>query len=103
MRNGENFVWFQERLLDPQDYLLVTSPCMSKTRPRHFGGLYILCVCLYACICILCSKESNEAVRSLHDILLKHSGLISKDPQHFLKALSGVDHTAHACGVVVIL
>jgi len=48
-------------------------------------------------------KESQEAVQSLHEILIKHSGLISKDPQHFLKALSGVDHNAHACGVVVIL
>ena len=68
--------------------------------PKRFSNPFD---CVYVCICILCSKESQDAVQSLHELLLKQSGLISKDPQHFLKALSSVDHNTHACGVVVIL
>jgi len=48
-------------------------------------------------------QGSEEAVRSMYQVVNKNSGLITKDPAHFLKALAAIDHKAQACGVALIL
>lgn len=69
--------------------------------------LHVVCTVLHVhnvpCIFILYSQGSEEAVRSMYSVVIKNSGLITKDPAHFLKALAAIDHKAQACGVALIL
>ena len=88
----------------------ITSWCGTHACRNHLFISKVLACCAYvlnvhnvSCIFILYSQGSEEAVRSMYQVVNKNSGLITKDPAHFLKALAAIDHKAQACGVALIL